>query len=259
MRFPLNLLLMTTTKGHFDRQDIYQTTVKDLADNFDMALFADRYASVKVSPDSEDQADPMRDFLLGYNFLVTRQEGSWKHGEQSHQTGYISDIASMVQKAEFQLAKYTLFLEDDWLLRGKNGTYDTILSGMEILDQNPNIVQVRFPRFSNEFERINRLKAKHGIDAIATKDDGRRFFYCNDWSNNPFIARSRDLFLAIMLMMKNPGAFPLHAEHGLGRAMRYLSHAITPLAVAEPSSDRVYHIGTKKGEEDKIGVELNSD
>lgn len=253
---------MTSTKGHFDRNDIYEKTINDLDSHFSLSDFEQKFASIKISSGQMDHFQWMKQFLLNKDFDISAVNADWKHGEDSHQHEYIKDISRMVSLPELQKVPYTLFMEDDWLLRSQKSEskiWDWFLEAIFLLERNPNIVQVRFPRFNNEFDRINRLYAKHGIPARATRPANEKYFTANDWSNNPFIARSRDLYTAMMLMAKNPTSFPKHAEHGFGRAMRYLSYENECLAVMDPSNIRAYHIGTKVGEEDKINETLNSD
>lgn len=59
-----------------------------------------------------------------------------------------------------------------------------------MLEQNPDIMQVRFPRFANEFERINRLKEKHGLDRSAERLD-KTFYVSDDLSMNQYLSDPR--------------------------------------------------------------------
>lgn len=264
----LNILLMTSTKGHFDRRDIYQRTLASIITHLGYSSVK-TFIHVKISPGENQAWLDMAEFIQKFdeNIEVFSTYGSWQHMNQSHQSQYIKDIRTMANVVNIMGNEYTLFLEDDWLLESqaeKSSVYNWVLESVELLWRKPDLVQVRIPRFTNEFERINRLQAKHGIPAHATKvvnGTGLEDFYftCNDWSNNPFICRTRDLYIAMMLMEKNPNAFPNHAEHGFGRAMRYLSLSEECLAVIRPDLCRAFHIGTKEGEEDKLDQPLNSD
>lgn len=165
----------------------------------------------------------------------------------------------MYSTREALTSKYVLHLEGDWLFDPAQATLlEWMHKGLKILDENPHLIQVRFPRFNNEFERINNLSKKHGIPGQAewVNED---YFISNDFSLNPSIFRPRDLFHSLVLMQANPQAFELHVEHGFSKALKYLCGFSLPLAVLNPSKINVRHIGSKLLEEDKIGVPLNSD
>ena len=54
-----------------------------------------------------------------------------------------------------------------------------------------------------------------------------------DWSNNPYVARTRDI-RAALTFVKNSN-LPKHSEHGLGRAMAALGWCDLPFAFFDPS------------------------
>ncbi len=261
----MNLLLMTSTKGHFDRTDIYRTIVDDLDEQLGKYYFTNKLAHIKVSQGGGAKVLEMDQYLKEQSYTVMLITGEWKHGDQSHQSEYLKDIRRAINYLSSNHAsEYTLFMEDDWIIRPQKNEgmlWDYLHKAQVLLGSNPDLVQVRIPRFNNEFDRINRLFAKHRIEAKAeaVEGDGIIHFRTNDWSNNPFIARTRDIYQAMVLMQKNPHAFPDHAEHGWGRAMKYLSPAELPLAVIKPDECRCFHFGTKYGEEDKINAILHSD
>jgi hypothetical protein len=92
------------------------------------------------------------------------------------------------------------------------------------------------------------LKAKHGIDGKAEWSKGEEFFYHNDWSNNPFVARARDFRAALQCVFKTN--LPKHTEDGLGTAMKLLSDSELPFICFDPNRIRCCHIGTKPEDED---------
>lgn len=260
----MNVLMMTSTKGHFDRKDIYKKTFEDFGSQTEDCMITSKIVHIKVSPGDEDLALEMEKNLYENGATkVLSTFGLWKHGDQSHHNEYIRDISRSIELlCKSNNDDPTLFLEDDWLIRSmvKESTVtEWLIESAILLTRKPELVQVRIPRFNNEFERINRLKFKHGINASATEVPNEFYFTANDWSNNPFIARTRDMYLALCLMRKFPNSFPAHAEHGFGAAMKFLSLSNEPLAIIKPSNCRCFHMGTKIGEEDKLDKELNSD
>lgn len=250
-KIPLTIALFTSTKGHFDVKSRYLETVKNLNEKIPLSQFENLIAHIKYS-DEDSELEEMSQNLEKFGFEVLYTPGQWSHkNDGSHQEEYLKDINTIFSYEKTLSSKYTLFLEDDWLFNPyEMDLLYWISEAMKILEENPECNQVRFPRFHNEFDRINKLKSKHGIDATAIKGD-EKYFICNDFSLNPSIFRSRDIFSAINLVMKNPNVFPRHVEHGLGAAIKYL-YDLFPLsfAVFEPSKIKVRHIGCPIGQED---------
>lgn len=260
--FRLNYVIMTSTRGHFNRHDIVKDTVADIYykhSSFTTSFYA-KYANIKCSTDSAEYLSDIKDFLLSHGINTNVTHGDWNHNSQSHQNGYLSDLFEIFRREDVNEAEYTLLTEDDFKIRcAKKDFSYWIEKSVALLMNNPNYVQVRIPRFNNEFERINKLKAKHGIDAQAIKSGEDSYFEANDWSNNVYFCRTRDLRNSLILMLRNPNAFPQHSEHGLSRAMRYWTESGLPFAILNPEYIRCFHMGTKVGEEDKLDQPLNSD
>lgn len=249
-KLPITLCLFTSTRGHFERKLIYQRTVTDLLNQVPKDYWAALRANIKV--EDKDRAYEMEDWLKSHGFEVTAPKGDWKHGDESHQTEYLKDIFYVVSTTA---SPYILFMEDDWLIKSENLT-DWLARAIQTLDERPEVVQVRIPRYSNEAQRIEGLRAKHGIDALVVPDPDNDRFLHNDWSNNPYIARTRDLNAAIRFVMATN--LPRHTEHGLGRAMKMLSSSPAPFMCFEPEVARCGHIGTLAGEEDNLEQPLNA-
>ncbi len=254
---PLTLCLYTSTKGHFGRFDIYQRTVTDLFNQVPSNTFAGRGAHIKESvtkKSGEPDAKEMGAWLSERRIAPFITSEDWTHGPQ-HQSAYLRDMATLTQMVA---TEYLIHMEDDFLLRTKSYNVIHWLARAINLLQDPDIIQVRIPRWHNERTRIDGLRQKHGIDSRTDEGDNPDHFRATDWSNNPFIARTRDMQIALLLMERNPQAFPVHSEHGLASAMKYLSRSATPIAVFDPSLVYCRHIGTVVGEEDPIDEEINS-
>ncbi len=113
-------------------------------------------------------------------------------------------------------------------------------------------MQVRIPRYTNEFARINRLKETHRLDRGA--EMGVSHFRHNDFSANPSLYRTRDIRAALLITMRTN--LPKHIEHGLAEALKLMSYARYPFACFDPAQVRIGHIGVKIGEEDDITKDL---
>lgn len=249
---PLTLALFTSTRGHFGR-DTYQGTVNDLLRQLPTG-WGGLHANVKWEPglESEVKRDSMSSWLGHRGFHVTTPCKQWKHHDDSHQLGYLEDIALVMENVT---TPYYLHMEDDFFLRANVGPLEQHLAdAIQLLEDNPSLVQVRFARWANEYERLKGLKAKHGIDAHAVEKDGS--IAHSDWSNNPFIARTRDVRAAIRFLFATN--LPRHSEHGLGAMMKLLGHPEQPFYTPSPHEIRCRHMGTLPGEEDPLDKPLFS-
>lgn len=238
---PITLCLYTSTKGHFDR-DTYRETVTDLlrqvpAQNLDALL-----AHVKWEPGDEVKRDEMSVWLRERGFIVFDGCNRWSHNHPSHNEGYCEDIRKMVSKVR---SPYYWHAEDDWLIK-TDSLVDQLADAVRRLETSPDLLQVRFPRYTNEPERIRGLRAKHGIDA-KVEEDGLGGTRHNDWSNHPYVARTRDVNAAIRFVFATN--LPRHTEHGLSVAMKLLSDGQTPFFTPDAAKIRVGHIGVRTPEE----------
>lgn len=247
---PITLCLYTSTRGHFGR-DTYRETVADWLRQLPIG-WEGLHANVKWEPGEEVKRDEMREWLERRGFTVTTPCKQWKHHDPSHNEGYCEDIALVAARVTSQ---YYLQLEDDWLIRAEEPLERYLAEAIELLEGNPLLVQVRFARWANEFERLKSLKAKHGIDAHAVEKDGS--IVHSDWGNQPFIARTRDINAAIRFLFATN--LPRHSEHGLGAMMKLLGHPEQPFYTPSPFEIRCRHMGTLPGEEDPLDKPLYAD
>lgn len=243
--------LYTTTQGHFKIQDRFKTTVGSLQSQLEPHQIPHYLASLKMDPAQNEVAESMIQWLRDKSFTVSAAQGSFSHGQDSHQIEYLKDAARLNNLIK---TDYLFWCEDDWIIGGyKGGLWQHIQSAIHLLEDNSDIVQVRIPRYSNEVQRINNLPFKHGINTRAERLNST-FFRTGDWSNNPFIARTRDIRAAFTFVMNSN--LPKHSEHGLGAAMKMLGWSELPLAIFDPAVIRCAHIGTRPGDEDDINKEL---
>lgn len=244
---PLTLVLFTSTKGHFGR-DTYQRTVNDWLHQLPAHNWAALHANVKWEPGQETKCDEMKVWLKARGFVVTTPCQAWRHQDPSHQQGYLDDMYLVTSTIK---SSYYLHLEDDFLLCPQQ-RFDTdawLAGAIRCLEHDTSLLQVRFARWANEVERIESLKVKHGIDAKVIRNTNGDFWH-SDWSNNPFVARTRDVHAALRFLSVTN--LPRHSEHGLATAMKLLTHNQTPFYSFDPSKVYCRHIGTLPGEEDPL-------
>lgn len=248
-KIPIAFCLFTTTQGHFKIKTRYLETLESFNRLLHLSNFAERIAHIKISPGEEAIGEEMKKNLENRGFNVFSAVADWSHGTNTHQVEYISDMIN-VYSSGIQ-SPYVFQVEDDFLIDAPGGNFVSILSkAIELFENSPETMQIRIPRFENEFDRINRLKEKHNINGIAKKHD-KTFFYCNDYSMNPSMFRLRDIKLGLNLLHRTP-QLPFHVEHGLGLIMKTCSLSTTPFAVFNPEVLQIAHIGTRLGDEDNF-------
>ncbi len=260
MKIPVTVCLFTSTLGHFGLKTRYLETLNSLNSQIPLAEFAARVATIKVSPGEEAIGGEMEKKLQDCGFKVLKTFGAWSHQQETHQNGYLNSMMQMYLDKDVLKNPYSLHLEDDFILRPyKFDLQYYIYKAINILEEIPDMVQVRFPRFNNEKDRINGLKQKHNIDGIAGAVAGfPEFIASNDLSLNPSIVRPRDMKDALILMAKNGKSFPQHSEMGLSLALKYFTFLNIPFAFFDPELIRCGHIGCEEGKQDNLDLPLIS-
>ena len=247
MKNDITYCLFASTKGHWGRQDRYRLTVENMLSQVPENVWSKLIAHIKISPNEENIFEEMKKYLEEHKFEVIGTLGDWRHGENSHQSQYLED---MTKVTELIKTNFMFFAEDDFLIKCDDKDLLYWLNfAQKLLIENPNILQIRIPRFGNEFARINLLKKKHNIDTRAVWIDDN-YFRHSDFSNNPHLVRTRDFRAALTLVQL--GAFEKHSEHGLGKALKLFGHCELPLVCINPSKIHCAHIGTLPNEEDDL-------
>lgn len=251
----LSIFLLTSTKGHFGVHDRYKQTVESLFSIYPEAKFSYKIANINIDKENEKYLPKMEYYLREFGFNIVKTNIEWSHGNESHQLAYLESIRNIIYSCQSP-NNIGLFLEDDFRFKLYNDRFD--FGGLyEIVEKsllypNSDTMQVRIPRWSNEPERILKLKEKHGIDGKIHKFGN--LYQCNDWSNNPYFFRISDLKSAINLVFNTN--LPRHSEHGLGSAMKLMSGSRLPFIFFSPELIRCGHVGTLLGEEDNLNEPL---
>lgn len=254
---PVNLCVFDTSKGHFGRTDIYRRTIEDLSAQIDLERFAALFVHIKVGPGEEAVYVEQEKFYLALGFTVIRSDAAWSHHSVSHQNEYARDLIRVYGDFAVQRAPYCLHLESDWLFRSHScwDLQDAIEKSMGYLATNHTVVSVRFARFQNEMERLNGLRAKHGMDVVAKRESfpWDSFIRHNDnLSLNPNLFRTRDIYAATRLLKTHFAQLGQHVEMGFTHAFHHLADGCLPFAILDPALFSVYHIGTPAGQEDDV-------
>lgn len=250
----ISLAVFTTTKGHYGRTGIYQNTIDSLQSHMSLTYFLKKVANIKTSSGHEAIESDMVKYFTdnAFDVLINKQE--WKR-ETSGQVGYLNDIYNVYNSEHIKNQQYILHLEDDWLfhVREKN-LFHHVLSAISILHANSNILQVRFPRFSDEKERIIEFEKEKNFGKIVKDFDSGKLL-TNDFSINPAVYRVRDMINALGFLYRTQDQLEVHVEHGIGVALQYMTSNPTPFVVLDAQKVRVLHTGTRIGEEDQLDRE----
>lgn len=246
MENSLNLIVFTSTKGHFDHKEIYKTTIDKLFGQIDPNKFALKVVHIKHS-ENDPLLPEMVSFFASKGFWIIESKGEWKHFDSSHQEEYLKDIVKVFCHGPISMlsGEYTLWLEDDWVFRPTKPLEEHFDDAMNLLKSDTEILTARFCYHENEFDRINDLLRKHGLDrqAIPFND---KFFLNNDlFSFNPNISRTSDLVISAKMVERNFDLVKFHCEMGFSRCILHLSNARYPFAAALPEQIRVEHIGVE--------------
>lgn len=250
-KLPITLAVFSSTKGHHGHKDIYQTTIKSLEKQIDLNKFGQKIAHIKK--DEGENPIEMISFFKERGFEIVESVGSWKHFDLSHQQNYLLDI---IKISKLIKESYVFHLEDDFLIEPKLNipVAGLIEASMELLSSFPYHLTARFPADDNEVERINGLRAKHGLDA-EVGENGETLFTHNDfYSHNPNITRAKDYYLAAKIVEENFEQLSFHSEKGYGKAMRWLSPEKYPLMCFKPTIAKAIHIGTQDFKKENHGI-----
>lgn len=231
---PINICLFTTTKGHFGRKDIYQKTIEDLdKQSGGLSQFTGLFAHIKQSP--RDDAAPMKTWLEQRGFSVLVTEGQWSHGDLSHQAAYLSDIRNLFNRPELHQNMYSLWLEDDWIFEpNKIGFLEALALAGGVLGSDPDVNGVRFLR--KEDDIASRIETKpYGDRAVGNRVE---------FSFNPTLVRTRDVYLTMALVFRNIRQLSTHCELAYTQIASMLTEGETPFVSLNRDEITVRHIGT---------------
>jgi hypothetical protein len=238
----LNLVLFTSTKGHFGNKEIYRRTISDLFSKISPDLFFN-YAHIKVSSNEEVLAEEMELWLKQYNFHVDKTFGNWSHSDhQLHGFEYTKDRIKAYSNALLNKNIYTLNLEDDWLFNVKTNDLKYYIDfACRKLDRDPHLVQFRFNHEIHKIiEEDNINEGEYYVQTNLSTPYGSTFTF------QPSITRTRDNFVAYNLIkIYYEQIKQMHIELQSGWAYKHLSNSEKHFAFFNPKLIDCTHIGVK--------------
>ncbi|MEY4371023.1 MAG: hypothetical protein RIQ48_739 [Pseudomonadota bacterium] len=236
----INLVLFTSTKGHFGNKQIYQRTIEDLFSKIDPNFFF-KFAHIKVSPNEEKIAEEMQTFLSSLNFLVDKTIGNWSHSDhQSHAIGYTQDIIKSFSNDQLHKQQFSLWLEDDWLFNIKKNNLEYYINyAVEQLKINKDLLCFRFNHEIHEVDENNNINK----DIYYLQTD-KSTPYGSTFTFQPNITRTRDVWLAYKFISKYwDNIKNMHIELQSGWGLKHLTSNPNHFAFFNPQYIDCIHIG----------------
>lgn len=244
----LAIVLYTSTKGHFGQKDLFKHTAKRLEEKVPFCRDFFKLAHIKVSPGEEELGEKMGNWLAEMGWIVKATVGGWNHNNQSHAVGYYQDKLKVFSQPQLHRYKYTLFVEDDWLINvDENKTQSLFCSALDYLNDKLDALCIRI---NNEKEEPNLADLKV-----------RNFLYCQGLTRNqygptftfqPTIVRTAEWYHSLRLINKNLHILEhKHCEIISGEAMNNFSDSFTPFYYFDPKLISATHIG-EDGMEKKL-------
>lgn len=156
-KLPISLCFFTTTKGHHGIKNRYEEVLNGFNDQIPFSNFSYLHANIRITSKYKNSTylSEMQSKISSHGFSLSLVDGDYKHASEQKMIGYLNDMVNMYNLYEVAINPFIMHLEDDWLFHSYDGNLiNYMLNAVKVLDNNPNILQVRFPRFSNEKQRI---------------------------------------------------------------------------------------------------------
>ena len=252
---PINLIVFATTMGHQGDHgnpagDTYQTVISNLFSQVDPSIFQNKVMHLKVRSEEEDKAREIKNFCTSEDIrVIESHEDIVHHFEDnvSHAAGYFKDIYKTYSDTEIRKTKYSLWLEDDWLLRlNKIKLEDTLAESINFLDNNPDQLCVKYNLPDDSVWDFRKAKGNHFAER------GNIFTQAKDYTEygpafhfQPNINRTSEIFLAWKTLQQHLhrlGSYhcELMATHLLREGF---SNSETPFSFFDPEKIYSQHIG----------------
>lgn len=237
----LGIVLFTTTKGHFGRKDLYKHGVQQWDGKADQY-----YAHIKVTPGEESIADEMEKYLASKGYFVERTHGKWSHNETSHSFEYTKDITKAFNSSFVHGATYSIFLEDDWVIKGDIDF--SLQEALSCLEDEKDTLAVRW---NNEDEGLSGLNGSYNYRCTTLCRQLQDYTpYGPTFTFQPTLVRTRDIYQAYRLIGKHWEQMQhVHIELASGYGFKALSDSDTPFYFVHPDTACSVHIGEEPFEE----------
>lgn len=232
-QLPITLCLFTSTKGHFGHKNVYKAALAHLDRQIPLSLFGGLVAHIKVSPSEEQIGADMEQYLKGLNFLVLKTVADWSRG-QSHQAAYMADVVTLSKEASVYKQPFVLWFEDDQTITPHvTSAEQLLLQSCDMLDRDNELVSARL------------LRAGDLPSSPITDKGTDSYFYSPHVNFQPMLLRSRDFYLASMIVERSPEyAAQVQCEMFWRLILANFSRSEKKHIVYYPSFAETIHLGT---------------
>lgn len=238
-KLPIALVIFSATPKKLGRNDYFRIAINNLASLIDLDKFPFKLLSVKYPIGDEEEAQKYKTWAENRGFEVLLNEGNWVNGEISKTKEYILDYIKVYHNDKLNQFPFVFEMEDDVTLEVKEGKLeDYLVKSVEKLIENKGLLACRFTDRIDEFDRINRLNAKYGLNnkkAIKIEGENNYFLDSDHCSFRNYIARTRDFYQMSRILLHNFDKLHPSAETSVTQALMALSDFETPFLCWETS------------------------
>ena len=242
-KLPLNLIVFCTTMGHGGKYT-YKDCITNLYDQMDSNLFVNKLLHLKTRDGEEKVADEIKAFCNSVDIrVIESKENIVYHSENhlSHSAGYFKDIYKAYSDKEIRKQKYSLWLEDDWLINSKICLKQVVGECLEFLDNNPDQLCVRLNR-SEEYGPPDGDSHKETGDILTQAVNYTQ--YGPTFTFQPNISRTNEIFIAWKAAQQHLDKLgSYHCELMSGDLLKPMSNSNTPFSFFDPEKLYSEHIG----------------
>lgn len=240
----LGLCVFTTTKGHYGREGLYKLTIENLKELGVLNKFNYKVVHIKQFGDDSDKLNAISEYFLRNGFFIITSKKEKTEKLEEYHNEYQKDITKMFSSGLVNRSEFSLWLEDDWIIKTKENLWDQFQYGCAILKNEKDLLSVRI---NHEFPTKDKYIAynhKIFLQGDNYTQWGPTFTF------QPTIVRTRDAYQAYRLInqnSKNIGHLHIELQSGIG--FKALSEFKNPFAFFNPKDINAIHIGAPPFEE----------
>lgn len=255
MSLPLNLIIFCTTMakkcyGENSSEYTYSRVIDSLFDQVDPDIFANKVLHLKSRPQEESKSKEIKDFCdsKGVRVIETKQNLS-HHSEniQNHSAEYFKDIFKAYSDPDVRKQKYSLWLEDDFILKSKENTVEESFNlAIDYLDDRPDQLTVRYNQSNHDTDATKEYKNKdYFIHSDAIYVQGETYTpWGPTFTFQPNISRTSEIFTSWRsAQMHLDKLAEYHCELMSGDLLKNFSLSRTPFSFFNPEKIHSEHIG----------------
>lgn len=234
----LGLCVFTTTKGHYGRDDLYKLTIENLKDLGVLDKFNYKVVHIKQFGNDTDKVNILTEYFTSNGFFVITSTKEKTEKLEEYHNEYQKDITKMFSNGLVNRSEFSLWLEDDWVIKTKENLWNEFQYACEILKNEKDLLSVRINHEEPTEDKYIKYNHKINLQGDNYTQWGPTFTF------QPTIVRTRDAYQAYRIINQhNKNIGHLHIELQSGIGFKVLSEFKNPFAFFKPSIIKAYHIG----------------